>query len=202
VWDCSPFTSVFQSYPFNEFMLILEGSVTIVEPDGRETKIRSGEAFAIPQGLNCQWKQAEHVRKYYAIFEETSGRQVVDHSALRVVRPDPRGNLAKSSSPPTELLLSQVPVQHAHEWFLDATGQWAIGVWDTTAYRRKPISFPHHELMHILEGSVIIADEAGETHSFAAGDTFLIPRGTVCDWECSEYLRKIYCTFGSRRDAI
>jgi len=203
VWDCTPFTTRLLPYSCNEFVLILEGSVTIVEPYGRETTIHSGESFVIPQGLNCQWKQTGYLRKYYVIFEEASGRQFVDHAALRVVRPDPKGSLEKSSPPPAELLLSPAPVQHAHEWFADATGQWAIGVWDTTAYRRKLMPSPHHELMHILEGSVHLTDEAGKTHSFATGDTFLIPRGTVCDWQCSEYLRKIYCTFqprGERQD--
>src|SRR5262245_14905864 len=117
VWDCTPFRSTLRPYPFNEFMLILEGSVTIVEPDGRETTIRSGEAFAIPQRLNCQWKQTEYVRKYYAIFEEASGHQAMDDAALSVIRPDPRGVLTKSPPLPPELLLSPVPVQRAHEWF-------------------------------------------------------------------------------------
>ena len=195
VWDCTPFVTTLHSYSFNEFMLILEGSVTIILSDGRETKIHSGEAFAIPQGLNCQWKQTEYLRKFYTIFEDASEHHDGDHAALGIVRPDPRGRLTKSPPPPTEMLLSPVPVQHAHEWFVDATGQWAVGVWDTTAYRRRRMPFPHHELMHIVEGSVVLSDEAEKTHSFAAGDTFLIPRGTVCDWECSKYLRKIYCVF-------
>src|SRR5262249_55653439 len=126
----------------------------------------------------------------------------LNYPALQPVRLDLGGRLANSLSPPTELLLSAAPVQHAHEWIVDGTGQWAVGVWDTTTYRRKPMPFPHHELMHILEGSVVLRDDAGKTHSFAAGDTFLILRGTVCDWECGEYLRKIYCTFRPESGAI
>ena len=202
VWDCTPFTTTLRPYPFNEFMLILEGSVTIVEPGRRETTIQSGEAFAIPQGLNCQWKQTVYLRKYYVVFESASESQVVDQTALGVVRPDPQAKLTTSSPPPTELLLSPVPTQHAHEWFADPTGQWAVGVWDTSACRGKPMPFPHHELMHIFQGSVELTDGAAKKHHFAAGDTLFIPRGTVCDWHCSGYLRKIYCIFRPDRGAM
>ena len=196
VWECTPFrTTLGRPYPFNEFMVLLEGSVTIVEPGGLETTIRAGQIFAIPQGLPCQWKQTGHVRKYYVIFEDASGRQLGDPAMLRVVRPDPRGKLEDIGPPPAELLLSPAPIQHAREWFRDATDQWAVGVWDTTAHRRKPRPSPCHELMHILEGSVTLTDGAGHPHSFVAGDTFFVPLGAVCGWECSAYLRKVYCTF-------
>jgi uncharacterized cupin superfamily protein len=155
VWDCTPFVTTLQPYPCHEFVLILEGSVTIVEHNGQETTIHAGESFAIPQGLNCQWKQMGYVRKYYTIFEDASAPRATDHTAHRVVRLDPKGTLTQSTPPSTELLLSSAPSQHAHEWFADSTGQWAVGIWDTTAYRRKPMPLLHHELMHIIEGSVL-----------------------------------------------
>jgi uncharacterized cupin superfamily protein len=68
-----------------------------------------------------------------------------------------------------------------------------VGAWDSTAYRRKTIAFPRHELMHILEGAVTIAEEGGPTHEFKAGDTFFAPMGTRCDWQSTGYMRKIYC---------
>jgi uncharacterized protein len=49
--------------------------------------------------------------------------------------------------------------------------------------------------MHILEGSVTLTDGAGMAHRFHAGDTFFVPMGTACDWECTQDLRKIYCIF-------
>src|SRR5262249_6412382 len=73
VWECTPFkTTLGRPYPFNEFMVILEGSVTIVEPGDRETTIKAGEIFAIPKGLPCQWKQTGPVRKHYTIFDDAS----------------------------------------------------------------------------------------------------------------------------------
>jgi uncharacterized cupin superfamily protein len=32
-------------------------------------------------------------------------------------------------------------------------------------------------------------------HRFKAGDTFFVPMGTLCDWQSTEDIRKIYCIF-------
>mgnify|MGYP003330456915 CR=1 FL=1 len=66
----------------------------------------------------------------------------------------------------TGIVLSPVPVQHAHEYFTDATGQLNIGVWDTTGYHRKLIDFPRHELMCLLEGAVEFEDDTGVRQRF------------------------------------
>lgn len=201
VWDCTAFTSKPGPYSVNEFMVVLEGSVTIVEAGGRETTIRAGESFLIPKGLHCQWKQPGYLRKYFVIFDDASGLKPADATALQVMRPDPAAKLAPSASPPAELLLSGTPVQHAREYFSDLSGQWSVGVWDTTAYHRKAMPFPRHELMHILEGSVTLTDSAGKAQRFQAGDSFLVPLGAVCDWKSEGYLRKIYCIFQPRAAA-
>ena len=73
-----------------------------------------------------------------------------------------------------------------------------MGVWDTTAYCRKLIPFPRHELMHILEGAVTLTDGDGNHQTFKAGDTFFVPLGAICDWRCEGYVRKIYCIFQPR----
>jgi uncharacterized cupin superfamily protein len=195
VWDCTAFTSTMMSYPVNEFMILLEGEVTIIEENGRRTTVRAGESFILPKGLRCKWQQTGNVRKYFVIFDDASGLSPQNVAALEVRRPDPRGDLAPSAPPAADLLLSAVPRQRAHVWFEDLTGQWTVGVWATTPYHRKAVPFPRHELMHILEGSVTLTDGAGMAHRFHAGDTFFVPMGTACDWECTQDLRKIYCIF-------
>ena len=61
-------------------------------------------------------------------------------------------------------------LQHSSAWFTDASGQFSVGVWDTTAYRRKPMTSACHEWMHIVEGSVTLTDAEGQAHCFVAGD--------------------------------
>ena len=72
VWYWTPFTTRLLPDSGNEFVLILEGSVTIVEPYGRKRRF-IGESFVIPRGLIRQWKQTGYLCRYYVIFEEASG---------------------------------------------------------------------------------------------------------------------------------
>ncbi len=93
------------------------------------------------------------------------------------------------------MLHSPVPIQHAHEFFEDATGQFTVGIWQTTGYHRKLINFPRHELMHLLEGEVTMLDGEGGEQTFKAGDTFFVPMGTPNAWKSEGTLKKIYCIF-------
>ena len=195
VWDCTAFTTPMMSYPVNEFMILLEGEVTIIEETGRRTTVRAGESFILPKGLRCQWHQAGYVRKFFVIFDDASGAIPKNPAALGVYRPDPKGELAPSAAPGADVLLSAPPHQAAQVWFEDMTGQWTVGVWSSTPYHRKTIPFPRHELMHILEGEVALTDGTGAVHRFKAGDTLFVPMGTPCDWKNTQDIRKIYCIF-------
>ena len=96
------------------------------------------------------------------------------------------------------MLLSPVPTQHTYDYFTAATGQFNVGVWDTTGYTRKLIDFPRHELMHLIEGEVTMDDGAGTVQRFKAGDTFFVPMGTPNSWKSEGYLRKIFVIFQSK----
>jgi len=47
--------------------------------------------------------------------------------------------------------------------------------------------------MHLLEGAVTITEEGQPPRTFKAGDSFLVPLGTRCDWQSDVYVRKIFC---------
>jgi len=193
VWDCTAMTAKLAPYSVNEFMIVLEGTVTIVDAKGGETTVKAGESFIIPKGLPCVWKQTGYMRKFFVIFDDASGLAAKDPAALKVLRPDPEAALSPSAGPAAEVLLSAAPEQNDRQYFADLTGQWTVGVWDSTPYHRKTIDFPRHELMHILEGEVTLTEEGQPPQTFKAGDTFFVPLGTRCDWKTTGYLRKIYC---------
>jgi len=192
VWEQGANESRWMDYPVNEFMTVLEGEVVIVEED-REVSIRAGESFIIPKGLRCRWTQPGYVKKVFVIFEDASGLK--NEGPLRTIKIDPNVALAPSTPPAAAMLLSPVPVQHAHDYFSDATGQLNIGVWDTTGYHRKLIDFPCHELMCLLEGAVEFEDDQGRRQTFKAGDTFFVPLGTPNSWKSEGYLKKIFVIF-------
>jgi uncharacterized cupin superfamily protein len=195
VWDCTAYTTVMAPYPVNEFMILLEGEVTMIEKNGRETLVRAGESFIIPKGLPCRWKQDVYVKKFFVIFDDKSGMIHTDIDKVGVIKPDPLGRLAPAAPPPADTLLGSVPDWSDHTWFTDATGQWTVGTWRSTAFHRKPGPIARHELMHILEGAVTLPDGKGGTQRFAAGDTFMAPLDAMYEWDSAETVRKLYCSF-------
>jgi uncharacterized cupin superfamily protein len=63
-------------------------------------------------------------------------------------------------------------------------------MWDCTAGK---FTWYYHidETIHVVEGSVVIVDEAGVSRTLKVGDTFLLPAGTRFDWTVEKYIRKI-----------
>ena len=77
------------------------------------------------------------------------------------------------------------------EWYADPTGCFKSGFW-ASAPGRAEISYDKDELCVILEGVVRLTDGAGDSQTYRAGDTFVIPRGFTGLWETLEPTRKFY----------
>ena len=67
IWRSSPYTEFYEEYPCDEFMYIIEGSVTI-EADNFKATYCKEEAFLLPKGFRGYWKQEEPMLKYYVII--------------------------------------------------------------------------------------------------------------------------------------
>jgi uncharacterized cupin superfamily protein len=195
VWEAEANLGRWMEWPVHEFMIILAGEVVTVEAD-RETVIGPGESFFIPKGRRCIWNQAGYVKKIMVMFDGPPGPSA--DSVKPIVKIDPNVALGPSSPPSADILDSPVPTQNAHEYFADATGQFTLGVWETTGYHRKLIASPRHELMHLLEGVVSFSDDQGRTQSFKPGETFFVPQGAPNSWKSEGKVRKIYCTLQPR----
>lgn len=63
-------------------------------------------------------------------------------------------------------------------------------MWDCTAGRFNWF-YGTDEVIHVLEGSVIVEDAAGVRRRLQAGDTFLFPAGSRYHWTVPNYIRKI-----------
>ena len=63
-------------------------------------------------------------------------------------------------------------------------------MWDCTAGRFDWL-YDTDEVMHVLEGSVIIEDAGGTRKRLQAGDTFLFPAGSRYHWRVADYIRKV-----------
>ncbi len=63
-------------------------------------------------------------------------------------------------------------------------------MWDCTA-GRFDWHYGSDEVIYVLEGSVVLEDEAGVQRRLQGGDTFLFPAGTRFHWTVPHYVRKI-----------
>lgn len=199
VWTCTPFTAKLVPYEVNEFVCVLEGSVTIIDEDGHEETVRAGESFVVPKGMPSIWKQTEDIRKFYVIFDEPSRQTLENSSSLSVRRLDPTVTMTPIGEQDETRYIGGVPEQHLHLVFTDMTGQMTVGIWDTTEMHTKPLPFARNELMRLLEGSVTITNGDGVARTFSAGDTFLVPQGMTYQWDSEGYVKKIFCIFQAQR---
>ncbi len=198
VWDCTPMSTVVEPYEVNEFMLLLEGSVTIAQRDGPAETLRAGDCFVIPKGLPCAWQQSEYLRKFYVIFDDRSGARPLDPNTHTVTRLHLHQALPPDTAPDASLCIGALPEQHRFDAFEDASGQMRVGLWDSTALHTRPLSAMHDEFVHLLEGELTITPADDEPHRFHAGQSFILPRHLRYHVDSDGYLRTLYCRFTPR----
>ncbi|MCZ4350903.1 cupin domain-containing protein [Roseovarius aestuarii] len=68
IWRAEPYTDFYEDYPCDEFMYVLDGSVTLENDEFSET-YRKGDAFLVPKGFRGYWKQTEPMLKYYVMID-------------------------------------------------------------------------------------------------------------------------------------
>ncbi len=68
LWRADAYTEFYEEYPCDEFMYIIEGSVTLENDDFSETYSK-GDAFLVPKGFRGFWRQTEPMLKYYVMID-------------------------------------------------------------------------------------------------------------------------------------
>jgi uncharacterized cupin superfamily protein len=193
VWTCSPWESVPAPYDVHEFMIVLEGSIIIEHENGNVQTFGAGESFAMPKGMPCVWRQTEDVRKYYFIFDDPSGAESDNPAALDAIRVVVPATLPQIDAGDAAQFIGDVPTMGLESVMVDPTGQFQVGIWESTPMQRQPATIARSEIMHILEGSGSITNADGVVFNFKAGDTFLVPIGMGYQWHNTEYVKKIFC---------
>jgi hypothetical protein len=192
VWDCTAFEGKMGPYSVDEFMILLEGSVTVTEAGGRVTRIKAGESFVIPRGLECAWKQDGYVRKIFVIYENPKAPVPAKPAADRVVKLDLGAQLAPCAGPDPSILNEPEPRCAEHVACTDASGQLTLGLWSATPYDRKATPFGRYELMHFLDGQVDLHDGGASGQAFQAGETIFVPKGVPLGWRSRTDVKKIF----------
>lgn len=66
LWRSCGYTEFYESYPCDEFMVVLEGEVTL-ENDAGSATFKAGDSFLLPRGFRGYWRQPGDMLKYYMI---------------------------------------------------------------------------------------------------------------------------------------
>lgn len=182
VWDCTAFTAQMGPYGEDEFMLLLEGSLVMGLPDGTEVTINEGDAFVIPKGLECQWKQPGYVRKFFMILDGPVPAEAENVSIRRITVPDLGGELAGAGQAAPEVTRTD---------FVNAAGTMRVGVRQCGAARFPSLQVRENQLIHVLEGSLTITMD-GATEDFVPGETAYIRQETEIGWQTEEGTRLLF----------
>ena len=176
------------SQPADEFIVVVEGTITFTQADQTLT-LTAGNSAVIPQGAAFSWSTPAPAS---IIFMGHQGGQATGGIIVPI---DETPNLAPSGAPLAELLLTPTPQCRNQTDYRSADGTFTCGTWDSTPYHRIAMLYQHCELMHLLEGSVTFVDETGRSATFSRGDIFIVEQGARCSWESLEQVAKVYAIY-------
>lgn len=112
---------------------------------------------------------------------------------MRLLRDgDPVSGMQPSDMTPQDCFTGSDRTELNHTFFATPDEAVTVGVWECAPSKEEIESYPVHEMMTVISGSVTLTDANGHKETFAAGDSFFIPKGTKCTWEITQTLRKFY----------
>lgn len=96
---------------------------------------------------------------------------------------------------PPEWVLQGSPQARAAELGGSPDGTCTAAHWDCTAGTFQWFFF-NEEIVHILEGEVLVRDDRGQERLLRAGDVAVLPANRWMVWRVERYVRKLaYCRF-------
>ena len=193
-------------YTYDEYVLVLEGSVVLISTEGVRQEYQTGDQFLVPQGWTGTWEMPNRFRELIIVETE---QWEASESLLAALFASPQKSGAVA---PTVLPLLADVLQQAE---LDSLPPWPAGVvmTGTNAHGQKVLHkgqlvsvlygaeaallevgapFPYDEYVFVVEGEVILTSKGGSPKTFGVGDSFLVPKGWMGTWDMPvQYREKI-----------
>ena len=107
-------------------------------------------------------------------------------------RLNPSPDMQPSDMTAPEAFTTKDTTELNHTVFATKDDSILAGVWECAPCREEIESYPVHEMMTVISGSLTLTHSDGRSETFTAGDTFFIAKGTQCVWEITQTLRKYY----------
>ena len=197
VWTTTDMQEAFGPYPGDEFMVVREGKVAMMDADGNATHVKTGESFCIRNAIPVSWKQEGFLRKFYITYENpnasTPDIASADGGVIVLNAEELQAGSQKMDTTDPFVIKGKQAVQHDSIAFTNDAGNLLVGMWDSTAFETEMLPFPWHEFVQLLEGEITITEADETVNVFTAGDVFMVPKGTVCSWKTTGYVKKFYC---------
>jgi uncharacterized cupin superfamily protein len=175
-----------EDFPFSETLVVHAGHVVLSSAAqtlelgvGVSAVIGRGSRVAVHASAGSEWA-------FCAVDVESAPV----HPGLTLLPAHTWLDPSATLEPP--ILIGPAPQCRALSLFEDEVTQFKVGIWDSTPYQRHGRAHRLHELMHLLEGSVTLADDLGGEVTVNPGDTVFVVKGAFCAWTSSVYVRKVY----------
>jgi len=193
-------------YTYDEYVLVLEGSVVLTSSEGVRQEYQTGDQFLVPEGWTGTWEMPSRFRELIVVESE---QWEASESLLAPLFAGPKNS---ESGAPAVLPLLADALQQTE---LDSLPPWPDGVviTGTNAHGQKVLHegqlvsalygaeaallevgapFPYDEYVFVIEGEVILTTKGGSPKTFGAGDSFLVPKGWTGTWDMPvKYREKI-----------
>jgi uncharacterized cupin superfamily protein len=73
LWESGPGVLQTDSYPNDEYVLVLEGRLAITNKSGKKDEFKAGDSFVIPKGWAGTWDMKTKFKKQFvAVYEKAS----------------------------------------------------------------------------------------------------------------------------------
>lgn len=112
----------------------------------------------------------------------------------RIILLDYAGLAHEAYQVASEKMLSGSPHQAVRNAFSDPSGQFHAGFWEALPGQWR-VAYTEHEYCEILDGVIVMTDDAGYAQTVRKGDRFVIEAGYRGTWEVLEPARKVYVIF-------
>ncbi|MCE7796244.1 cupin domain-containing protein [Sphingobium sufflavum] len=174
--------------PNDEFLIVVAGALRLSDAAGAHV-LADGDAAVIPHGAAFAWSADAGTVAIVMTYADSQP----SGAAITPITKNPP--LEPSAKPAADILIGPAPdCRNFNDYRVD-DGKFVCGTWDSTPYHRHGFLYGHHEIMHILTGSVTFSDENGRAQSFATGDVVLAERGSHCGWESREHVAKAFAIY-------
>jgi len=148
------------------------------------------------KAIPVSWKQEGYLKKFYVTYKNPhrpAPRLTDATGGVKAFDPDMtlnQGSATSSGSP-----------WRKHILFSNDTKDMIITLRDASAVTTPHAAQPCHTFIHLVEGTLTSTDETGP-NTFVKGDSFFIPKGTVCSWHIPDYARAFAAIVGATDDAF